>query len=61
MTAVCTQPDIEAHCDRLDVPRPPDDEPDQIALSAPPMVGAEYLTIAVLSALWLELDLAFGR
>ena len=32
----------------------------RIALSAPPMTGAEYLTAAVLDSLWQELDRAFG-
>ena len=30
-----------------------------MALAAPPMLGAEYLTAAVLAALWRELDAAF--
>ena len=30
-----------------------------MALAAPPMMGAEYLTAAVLAALWQELDAAF--
>ena len=30
-----------------------------MVLGAPPMVGAEYLTAAVLDALWRELDAAF--
>jgi superfamily II DNA or RNA helicase len=60
VTALCTQPDVEARRERLRVPRPPDEEMDRMALAAPPMIGAEYLTVAVLGALWQELDLAFG-
>ena len=60
VTAVCTQPDIEAQGGRLRVPHPTGDELDRIAVCAPPMVGAEYLNAAVLSRLWRELDLAFG-
>ncbi len=32
-----------------------------MALVAPPMIGAEYLTATVLHALWQELDTAFQR
>jgi hypothetical protein len=60
VTALCTQPDMEAQRERLRVPHPPDDELDRIARSAPPMVGAEYLSATVLRTLWRELDLAFG-
>lgn len=59
VTALCTQPDIEAQRERVRVPRPPDEELDWMVLGAPPMVGAEYLTGAVLEALWQELDMAF--
>jgi superfamily II DNA or RNA helicase len=34
-------------------------ELDEIALSAPPFTGAEYLTAGVLDSLWQELDAAF--
>ncbi|MDP9053467.1 MAG: DEAD/DEAH box helicase [Acidobacteriota bacterium] len=40
----------------LHVSPPADSELEQIALSAPPFNGAEYLTSAVLSSLWQELD-----
>ena len=60
VTALCTQPDIEARRDRLRVPRPPDEELEWMVVGAPPMVGADYLTTAVLGALWQELDLALG-
>src|SRR5262249_40868244 len=60
VTALCTEPDIEARRDRLRVPHPPNDELERIAMAAPPMVGAEYLRAEVLGALWRELDLAFG-
>jgi superfamily II DNA or RNA helicase len=59
VTALCTQPDSEAHPEKVRVPRPPDEELDWMVLGAPPMVGAEYLTGAVLNALWQELDAAF--
>jgi non-specific serine/threonine protein kinase len=60
VTALCTQPDIEARQEKLRVPRPPDEELDWVVLGAPPMAGAEYLTVAVLDALWQDLDAAFG-
>lgn len=61
VTAVCTQPDLEA--ERLDarVQAPSDAELDSLALVAPPMTGAEYLTATVFRALWQELDSAFRR
>ena len=59
--AVCTQPDLGAS--QLDGPVPAlaDAELDSLALVAPPMTGAEYLTADVLRALWQELDAAFRR
>jgi hypothetical protein len=52
VTAVCTQPE--------GVAAPPAEELERMALAAPPMTGAEYLTAAVLEALWHELDTAFA-
>jgi hypothetical protein len=60
VTAVCTHPEMESPRGRLGVSQPASDELERIALSAPPMAGAEYLTAAVLSILWRELDQAFG-
>ena len=59
VTALCTQPDLEARREKARVPSPSDEELEWIAVGAPPMVGAEYLTAAVLGALWQELDAAF--
>jgi hypothetical protein len=59
VTAVCTQPDIEAQREKVRVPCPRNEELEWMVLGAPPMVGAEYLTAAVLEALWQELDAAF--
>lgn len=54
VTALCTQPEGNQH------PAPPTTgELDFLALAAPPMLGAEYLTAAALEALWRELDRAF--
>jgi non-specific serine/threonine protein kinase len=59
VTALCTRQDGDAAATRAPVPSPPEEELERIALGAPPMTGAEYLTAAVLSALWRELDAAF--
>ncbi len=58
VTALCTQQPADEP--PKSVAAPPDDELERIALAAPPMIGAEYLTAAVLEALWQELDAAFG-
>ena len=58
VTTLCTQPDLDGQREKARVPRPSDEELDWMVLGAPPMVGAEYLTAAVLDALWRELDAA---
>ncbi len=60
VTALCTLTDAEACPTKAHVPTPPNAELDRLALAAPPITGAEYLTAAVLHALWQELDAAFG-
>ena len=60
VTALCTQPDAGASGRKLHLPPPARDELEWMALAAPPMTGAEYLTAAVLEALWHEVDTAFG-
>jgi superfamily II DNA or RNA helicase len=54
VTALCTRQEGD-----LPVPPPPEEELERMALAAPPMRGAEYLTAAVLEALWQELNAAF--
>ncbi len=56
---LCTLPDDEQDPGKMRVPLPPEAELAQFMLSVPPMTGAEYLSIAVLDALWQELDAAF--
>jgi len=51
VTALCMQPESVA--------APGEDELQSVALSPPPLTGAEYLTEAVLLALWNDLDKAF--
>ena len=60
VTALCTRQDTDGPPQRVRLTVPPDEELERIALAAPPMMGAEYLTTAVLDALWQELDAAFG-
>jgi superfamily II DNA or RNA helicase len=61
VTTLCTQPHVEtAEPRKVRVPRPSDEELEWMVLAAPPMTGAEYLTAAVLEALWQQLDTAFG-
>jgi hypothetical protein len=60
VTALCTHQDSDVPHQGLRVAAPPEDELDRVALAAPPMIGAEYLTTEVLRNLWRELDAAFG-
>jgi superfamily II DNA or RNA helicase len=55
-TAICMRPDA----DGVHEPLPPPVDLDRLALSAPIMPGAEYLTAEVLRALWTETDEAFA-
>ena len=59
LTGVCTRPIDAAEPHRAHPPTPPKSELDQFVLAAPPMTGAEYLSAAILSDLWQELDRAF--
>ena len=58
VTALCTRPDVEER--RAAIPPPPEEDLDALASAAPVMPGAEYLTPAVLRALWTEIDSAFA-
>ena len=60
VTALCTLTDTGARSTETHPPSPPDAELAWLALAAPPMTGAEYLTATVLQSLWQELDNAFG-
>lgn len=60
VTALCTLPDDGARSTKTHAPSPPDAELAWLALAAPPMTGAEYLTATVLQSLWQALDSAFG-
>ncbi len=59
VTALCATQESETKIDSVRVLPPPGDELEFLALSAPPMLGGEYLTGEVLRSLWLELDAAF--
>jgi non-specific serine/threonine protein kinase len=60
VTALCTQPDDGQPAPHIRVPSPPPEDLDWIALGAPPMLGGEYLTAAVLEAFWDELNTALA-
>jgi len=59
VTSLCTRPEDETAGQKVAVTAPSTQELEEIALSAPPLIGAEYLTAAVLHSLWEELDAAF--
>src|SRR5713226_1000697 len=59
VTAICTRPDAVTKQSKGHVPVPANSEFDQFVLAAPPMIGAEYLTAAVLRDIWQELDQSF--
>jgi non-specific serine/threonine protein kinase len=58
VTGPCTQPDVDKRPAHLPAPAP--GELAELALCGPAMLGAEYLTPAVLTALWDELANAFS-
>jgi len=60
VTALCTRTDGETGSTIMHTPSPPDAELAWLALAAPPMNGAEYLTASVLQSLWQDLDSALG-
>jgi non-specific serine/threonine protein kinase len=53
-TRLASVPDLEAERARLDV-APPPEELAALAASAPPMTGAEYLSLEVLAAAWASI------
>ena len=60
VTALCTHPSLpqmRPTQKRSTVP-PPDAELEWLAMAAPLMTGAEYLTSTVLRALWQQMDKA---
>ena len=59
VTALCTQADAESTAEPASVAPPSPQEIDSLLLAAPPMIGAEYLSAAVLGELWHAIDAAF--
>jgi non-specific serine/threonine protein kinase len=53
VAALCAQPDLEERRERVLVPAPSETLA-RLAAGAPPMIGAEYLRVEVLDALWAE-------
>jgi non-specific serine/threonine protein kinase len=60
VTLLCTRQDGDSYSSKVHIPAPPDEELEPLALAAPPMTGAEYLTAKILHALWHEIDTAFA-
>ncbi len=59
VTALCALPGLDEALSKPAVPSPPSTELNRFAAAVPPMIGAEYLTSAVLADLWLKTDAAF--
>ncbi len=57
MTRLCAVADLSNQWSRIDI-APPIAELEKLALSIPPMVGAEYLDVAGLEILWVDLQTA---
>src|ERR1035437_7038955 len=60
VAALCTLQGSDAYPSKVHIPAPPHEELEPLALAAPPMTGAEYLTAEILHALWHDLDAAFA-
>src|SRR5882762_3434067 len=59
VTALCAVPGIGESFNKPRVEAPADGQLDKMAAAVPPMDGAEYMTAAVLAALWRDIDAAF--
>jgi non-specific serine/threonine protein kinase len=60
VVALCALPSIGEGRTKSAVPVPTEEELNKIAAAVPPMVGAEYLTGAILANLWCDMDTAFN-
>jgi superfamily II DNA or RNA helicase len=58
VTSLCTRQDGDSYASEMHIPAPPDEELEPLALAAPPMTGAEYLTAKILHVLWHEINAA---
>jgi superfamily II DNA or RNA helicase len=59
VAALCALPGLGEASTKPTVPPPTPGELDTLAAAVPPMIGAEYLTSAVLADLWRVMDAAF--
>jgi superfamily II DNA or RNA helicase len=59
VTALCSLPGLAENRHKPAVPAPGDADLSGLAAAVPPMVGAEYLTPAILGELWRGIDAAF--
>src|SRR5437867_6505850 len=53
VTTICTHPDLDGNTAPISAPG--FDELEALAAVAPPMTGAEYITVAVLEKLWTDI------
>lgn len=58
VTALCAFPDVSEASAKPAIPSPNEEDLGRLAAAAPPMTGAEYLTVSVLADLWRSLDAA---
>src|SRR5258707_755313 len=58
VTALCALPGLGEAASKPAVPAPTEAELNALAAAVPPMIGAEYLTSAVLADLWRSTDAA---
>ena len=56
LTRLCHSPEVEASAELDAIPAPPEKDLAELALTAPPMRGLEYLNADVLARWWIELD-----
>ena len=59
LTRLCALPELSEGTAKAHLPAPADGTLAAMVLSAPPMLGAEYLTVVVLGDLWRAIDAAF--
>src|SRR5712671_3271628 len=59
VAALCALPGLDEKKAKSAVPVPPENDLNAMVMAVPPMLGAEYLTVSVLSDLWKAIDGAF--
>ena len=59
VAALCAIPGLDEKKTKSAVPVPPENDLNAMVMAVPPMLGAEYLNVSVLSDLWIAMDQAF--